>query len=496
MALSYCAARKLDPFKRPVHIVPMWDSQRREMVETVWPGISEIRTTAFRTSQYAGCDEVEFGPMRTETFTGKVGRRGNEEDKSVTVTFPEWGRINVYRILNGQRCKFVSPKVYWLESYGRQGASDVPNDMWAKRPSGQLEKCVEAAGLRKAFPEEIGNDYSAEEMAGQVLTVDTPAAERAIAPPPPVEVQASIAAPTPATGPQPPPQPEAEEAVFTEAAAPAGTEQKQASTKEAGKPAAPAEQEAEANTFDVTAFLQEVEETFTTCRTESDVDEAHEGFADRVEGYLARNQRDRYADLHADALKRVGGQDSPPAETKTEAAPPPPPADDEDDDFPVPVPPPAEIYAGKLRAALANCTDAAEPGEIWGQSRAERKTMEDAGEMTVEFRKELHGEVMAIYKRLVEQQGRPERPAETAKTDAKPEQPAGAGDQGEADDSEVAKFTDDFRARLEAAADTNALNNLIAETQERRDDLLAKYPAAAAAFRPMIQRARKKLAGV
>jgi hypothetical protein len=24
MALSYCRARNLDPFKRPVHIVPMW----------------------------------------------------------------------------------------------------------------------------------------------------------------------------------------------------------------------------------------------------------------------------------------------------------------------------------------------------------------------------------------------------------------------------------------------------------------------------------------
>ena len=36
MALSYCRARNLDPFKRPVHIVPMWSSVAGKMIETVW----------------------------------------------------------------------------------------------------------------------------------------------------------------------------------------------------------------------------------------------------------------------------------------------------------------------------------------------------------------------------------------------------------------------------------------------------------------------------
>jgi len=44
MALSYCRARNLDPFKRPVHIVPMWSSVAGKMIETVWPGISELRS--------------------------------------------------------------------------------------------------------------------------------------------------------------------------------------------------------------------------------------------------------------------------------------------------------------------------------------------------------------------------------------------------------------------------------------------------------------------
>lgn len=167
MALSYCKHRNLDPFKRPVNIVPMWDSKRGTYVETIWPAISELRTTAARTKQYAGCDEAEFGPTREQTFTGKVKDGNTWKDSSVTVERPEWCRLTVYRIVAGVRCKFVGPKVKWIESYATIGKSDIPNNMWQERPEGQVEKCAEAAALRRAFPEEIGNEYTAEEMAGR-----------------------------------------------------------------------------------------------------------------------------------------------------------------------------------------------------------------------------------------------------------------------------------------------------------------------------------------
>src|SRR5690242_11418424 len=72
LALSYCRARKLDPFKRVVHIVPMWNAAAGREVETVWPGIAEHRTTAFRTRQYAGADAAEFGPVVESTFAGRT----------------------------------------------------------------------------------------------------------------------------------------------------------------------------------------------------------------------------------------------------------------------------------------------------------------------------------------------------------------------------------------------------------------------------------------
>ena len=69
--------------------------------------------------------------------------------------------------LTGKERSFVGPKVYWLEAYAKWADTDEPNEMWSNRPVGQLEKCAEAGALRRAFPEEIGNALTAEEMEGQ-----------------------------------------------------------------------------------------------------------------------------------------------------------------------------------------------------------------------------------------------------------------------------------------------------------------------------------------
>lgn len=159
LALAYCKSRNLDIFKRPVHVVPIWDSKRKCEVETIWPGIGELRTTASRSGGYAGNSDAAFGPTITKTFSGDKG--------SASVTFPEWCQLKVFRIVQGQKCEFIGPRVYWLESYATYGGSDVPNSMWQTRPIGQLEKCAEAAALRRAYPEELGNEISAEEVGGR-----------------------------------------------------------------------------------------------------------------------------------------------------------------------------------------------------------------------------------------------------------------------------------------------------------------------------------------
>lgn len=178
MALAYCKRRQLDIYKRPVHIVPMYSAVKGEMVETVWPGIAEIRTTASRTGEYAGIDAVEFGPLQERKFVGEVekwvkpesGGRAVKKPVEVTkiVRYPEWASVVVYRMNRGVRCAYHA-KIFWEETYASIGRTDLPNEMWSKRPRGQLDKCVEAAALRKAFPEELGNTYAAEEMEGRSI---------------------------------------------------------------------------------------------------------------------------------------------------------------------------------------------------------------------------------------------------------------------------------------------------------------------------------------
>jgi phage recombination protein Bet len=173
MALEYCRARKLDPFKKPVHIVPMWSSAKRDYVETVWPGISELRTTAARTGHYAGIDAPVWGPMIEQQFTGMVKEwdNGRKVDRQATVTvrFPEWVSRTCYRIVDGVRVPFTA-EVFWTEAYSTLGNNNpLPNPMWQQRPRGQLDKCAEAAAIRMAFPEEAGEGVTAEEMEGKVL---------------------------------------------------------------------------------------------------------------------------------------------------------------------------------------------------------------------------------------------------------------------------------------------------------------------------------------
>ena len=176
MAIAYCKARGLDPMKRPVHIVPVYSSALKKTVETCWPGINEIRTTASRTNRYAGKDQAEFGETIERTFSHTTDR-GEDKGKQETMTlkFPEWCRVTVYKVVGGVRCPFVGPKVYWLESYASKSKwNEIPNDMWSSRTSGQLEKCAEAASLRAAFPEELGNEYTAEEMYGRTIDIAQP----------------------------------------------------------------------------------------------------------------------------------------------------------------------------------------------------------------------------------------------------------------------------------------------------------------------------------
>lgn len=170
IAIDYCKARGLDIMKKPVHIVPVWDSKKGKNIETVWPSIYEYRATANRTGLYAGKDEAVFGKAITETFQPKDKKKTYNNQSydvlPVDVTYPEYCTVTVYKIVGGQRCPFPGT-VYWKEAVVM--TNNQPNSMWQKRIHAQLAKCAEAEALRGAFPEELGGLAIAEEMHGQTI---------------------------------------------------------------------------------------------------------------------------------------------------------------------------------------------------------------------------------------------------------------------------------------------------------------------------------------
>lgn len=162
MVWDYCIARKLDPLKKPCHIVPMQvkdaKSGNYSWRDVVMPGIYEYRTTANRTGEYLGHSKPIYGPV--SDFMG--------------VMAPEWCELTVFRWNKAaeQRCEFPVT-VYFSECvatyFDKESRSNKVNSRWTKAPRQMLTKCTESAGLREAFPDELGGTHTSEEMEGQVL---------------------------------------------------------------------------------------------------------------------------------------------------------------------------------------------------------------------------------------------------------------------------------------------------------------------------------------
>jgi phage recombination protein Bet len=166
MVWDYCVARKLDPLKKPCHIVPMQvkDAKTGDYIwrDVVMPGIYEYRTTAQRTGEYMGHSRPEYGP----------------EIDHLGATVPQWCEMSVYRWNAAAKQRVEYPvRVYFRECAGtrkdkNQGGKLVLNQRWATAPIQMMTKVCEAAGLREAFPDELGGEHTADEMDAMVIEAE------------------------------------------------------------------------------------------------------------------------------------------------------------------------------------------------------------------------------------------------------------------------------------------------------------------------------------
>ena len=127
LVIDYCKARRLDPMKKPCHIVPMRVKQGEQWGwrDVVMPGIYEYRTTAMRTGLYLGHTTPEYGP----------------DKKQFGVVAPEWCAMTMYRRGGaGERIEFPV-RVYFREAVALKDGK--ANDRWAKAPFQMLTKCFD-----------------------------------------------------------------------------------------------------------------------------------------------------------------------------------------------------------------------------------------------------------------------------------------------------------------------------------------------------------------
>lgn len=155
LLVDYCKARRLDPLKKPAHIVSMEvrdaKTNLKEFRDVILPGIYEQRATAQRTGLYLGHSKPVYGPVV----------------KFKNVSVPEYCEMTMYR-WNGNAGRVVEFPVRcdFAEVVATKGDGH-PNSRWSRAPKQMLTKCTEAAGLREAFPDEIGGEHTAEELEGQ-----------------------------------------------------------------------------------------------------------------------------------------------------------------------------------------------------------------------------------------------------------------------------------------------------------------------------------------
>lgn len=155
--LAHCHRTGLDPIAKQIYAI------ERGGKWTIQVSIDGLRLVAERSGKYAGQTPTEW------TADGKTWLEVWPDDKNP----PLAARVGILRSDFAQPlyavARFEAYAVYEDEYEGDWGnrqktGKKVLSEMWRRRHAEQLAKCVEALGLRKAFPMELSGLYTAEEM--------------------------------------------------------------------------------------------------------------------------------------------------------------------------------------------------------------------------------------------------------------------------------------------------------------------------------------------
>lgn len=149
--LHECQRTRLDPFSKQIYLIGRYDSQLKRKVFRSQTGIDGYRVVAHRVVR-EDRTELEYED------TVWCGPDGEWRDVWLGQNPPAAAKVVVYK--GGKRYSAVAT----LEEYAARYPDGNPYPMWRRMPANQLEKCAEAKALRRAFPNDLGGIYTAEEM--------------------------------------------------------------------------------------------------------------------------------------------------------------------------------------------------------------------------------------------------------------------------------------------------------------------------------------------
>lgn len=161
--LHTCQRRQLDPFANQIYLIGRWDKSKGRKVYKAQTSIDGFRLIARRAADRAG---IDYEYEDTLWFDAA----GTSHQVWLSTEPPVAAKVVVVR--NGRRFDATARYAAYVQTNSR----GEPSGQWRNMADAMTAKCAESLALRKAFPEDLGGLYTAEEM-GQA---DNPAGEHTV----------------------------------------------------------------------------------------------------------------------------------------------------------------------------------------------------------------------------------------------------------------------------------------------------------------------------